>query len=72
MSKEGVRHRRVICSHNGLILHDDYCDQQLKPIEQESCTTNITCFGWFIGEWSSVKKHLSNNNECLNYNYILF
>ncbi|CAF3497325.1 unnamed protein product [Rotaria sp. Silwood1] len=52
-SYKGIRHRRVVCSYHSSIVEDDYCDQQLKPIEQEWCTTNITCLTWFIGEWSS-------------------
>ncbi|CAF4988350.1 unnamed protein product, partial [Rotaria sp. Silwood1] len=52
-SYKGIRHRRVVCSYHSSLVEDDYCDQQLKPIEQEWCTTNITCLTWFIGEWSS-------------------
>ncbi|CAF3129881.1 unnamed protein product [Rotaria sp. Silwood2] len=52
-SHKGIRHRHVVCSHHDSIVHDDYCDHQLKPIEQESCTTNIICLTWFTGEWSS-------------------
>jgi hypothetical protein len=39
-------------------VNDDYCDRQLKPIEQEWCTANISCLTWFIGEWSSVDRKI--------------
>ncbi len=53
-SYKGIRHRQVVCSYQDSIVQDDYCDQRLKPIEQEWCTTNISCLTWFIGEWSTV------------------
>ncbi|CAM4935066.1 unnamed protein product [Rotaria socialis] len=52
-SHKGIRYRRIVCSHYGLIIEDNYCDRHLKPIEQESCTTNLSCLTWFTGEWSS-------------------
>jgi hypothetical protein len=49
-----VRRRRVVCSHQNSIVRDDYCDRRSKPIEQEWCTTNVSCSTWSLGEWSPV------------------
>ncbi|CAF3531154.1 unnamed protein product [Rotaria sp. Silwood1] len=50
---KGIRRRRVVCSHHGSAVPDDYCDRRLKPIEQEWCTTNVSCTTWSTSEWSS-------------------
>ncbi|CAF1284269.1 unnamed protein product [Adineta steineri] len=52
-SSEGIRHRRVVCFDKNSIVQDDLCDEKLRPIEEELCTTNISCLTWFIGEWST-------------------
>jgi hypothetical protein len=55
---KGLRHRRVVCVYQGSIVQDEHCDRQLKPMEKEWCTTNISCLIWFTGEWSSVDMKL--------------
>ncbi|CAF4031404.1 unnamed protein product, partial [Rotaria magnacalcarata] len=49
---KGIHRRRVVCSHHGSIVPDDYCDRRSKPIEQEWCTTNVSCTTWSLSEWS--------------------
>ncbi|UJR08429.1 hypothetical protein I4U23_012699 [Adineta vaga] len=51
--QDGVRYRRVMCSYNNSIVQDDLCNQELKPIEQESCINNVTCLTWFTSQWST-------------------
>ncbi|CAF1329188.1 unnamed protein product, partial [Didymodactylos carnosus] len=47
----GIRNRRVICSHHNGVVQDHYCDRRMKPVEQESCSTNISCPKWSVGKW---------------------
>ncbi|CAF0857222.1 unnamed protein product [Adineta ricciae] len=52
-SLEGVRSRRVMCLSNSSVVPNRFCHQELKPIEQEACTSNLTCLAWVTGQWST-------------------
>ncbi|CAF3570110.1 unnamed protein product [Adineta steineri] len=52
-SHKGIRRRHVVCSHHGSTVQDAYCDQRSKPVQQEWCSTNVSCTTWSLSEWSS-------------------
>jgi len=51
-SHTGFRHRRVLCYHHGSVVRDEYCQRQTKPTEHEWCSTNVSCSGWSVGDWT--------------------
>lgn len=59
-SHTGFRHRRVLCYHHGSVVPDEYCQRQTKPTEHEWCSTNVSCSGWSVGDWTPVIRAKSN------------
>ena len=40
----GHQMRMVVCTSVGVVVSDDQCDQNLRPISERSCNGHIDCF----------------------------